>query len=695
MLAGGAILAFTGGHVLASLWISVGIGLFTQGLFGLPEFQSGIEQNVTGTQVALPVVYGEAIVGHAVADVRMAGDENEYMHAVGALCVASENGEGIESIDEIYFGNDLAIDLSGGIAAPSVFGSTTGVEGFWFRDAASLVRYNLHLGADNQTVDPLLNNVFPAEWPASSVGLNITYAVLRLEWDDSEERRFSGIPQVTYKIKGNRLYDPRFPTNGPDGDGYCWDAADSDTSLQASTNGYADLHPGKNPALGLYDYLKSVKYGLAVPTARIDTQSFIDHANYCDDEVTLTGVTGTPSQPRYQINGVISTGDDHKTNIEKFLSAMNANLVWGQGKIFLMPRKPQTAETFELTGDNILGQISVTRSGMATPNTIRARFPDEDNDYNIMDVVWPEPGTNDYLTADNGWESEHLIDLPLTTNYYTAQHLAMIALRELREDVTIELEATEAALVLQPGHIVKVTYDTAGWTQKEFRVITMNLTEQSTINFQLREYDVGVYSLDAQNDKPTVPGTDLPNPFVVQPPTNVGVTCNVPIETTYGEVIPGVEVTWTHSIDPFAEWEEPVYKEFTAVDWIHTGRRVLMADDAEALLSGPFEVGKTYHFAVLAYNHLGRASSYAVGPSCQIQQPEDPGSPVAGSDIIPNCEWADSGSYWATKTGSTGVATTTTTISTGVDFVFDNNGEFITLVVVVDDDTDITKTISF
>lgn len=682
------------GSPVTGLLIAAGAGLMQMGLFGLPEFQDGIQSNVTSTQAPLPVIYGETKVGHAHADVRQRISNADFLHIAGAICVASENGGGIEGIESIWMGDDIAIPVPT-FPNNTIDGTDDNVDDFWtggITSTHSFIKYNLHAGTDAQTVDLMLNDSFPDNWPSTSTGKGIAYSSFSLEWDDSEERRWGGIPTINYTVRGNRVYDPRYPTNGPDSDGYCWDAADSDSSLQIGTNGYADLHPGRNPALILYDYLVSERYGLGIPADRIDTQSFIDHANYCDEEVILVGVTDEPSQARYQADGALSTGDDHKTNVEKILSSQNANLVWAQGKVFLMPRKPTTAESFTLNDDNILGGISVTRSGISTPNTIRARFPNVNDNYSVMDVVWPEPGTNDFLEADNDWESELEIDLPLTTNYHMAQHLAMIALRELREDVTISLEATEDALVLQPGHVVPVTYDSAGWDGKEFRVISMELTAESTVHLALREYDNGVYSLDPQDDEPTVPGTNLPNPFVVIPATGVTAGCNESIQLSSGELVPAVRLQWTQSTDPFAEWEEPVYREFTSAEWIHSGRRVLMDDTPNILFTAPFEIGKTYSFAIVTYNHLGRASPYAVSSNtCQIEAPDEP-SPGDEIEATLNCEF-DDGSYWATDADSTGEATTTSTTVGNVDFIFDAASEIVTIIQVGDNNTDITKTI--
>lgn len=71
---------------------------------------------------------------------------------------------------------------------------------------------------------------------------------------------------------------------------------------------------------------------------------------------------------------------------------------------------------------------------------------------------------------------------------------------------------------------------------------------------------------------------------------------------------------------------------------------------------------------------------------------------IAAIAVILNCDFSEGspgeGSYWATLTGSSGVANSETpSIAAGVDFVFDNPSEVITLVQVTNSGDDITKAI--
>lgn len=74
-------------------------------------------------------------------------------------------------------------------------------------------------------------------------------------------------------------------------------------------------------------------------------------------------------------------------------------------------------------------------------------------------------------------------------------------------------------------------------------------------------------------------------------------------------------------------------------------------------------------------------------------------NPSGGGFIILNHDFDEGdpgeGAYWATATGSTGVANSQTpTVGAGVDFEFSADDQTLTIVQVTDDDDDITKSIT-
>jgi hypothetical protein len=497
--------------------------------------------------------------------------------------------------------------------------------------------------------------LFPNAWGVSSgidhqEGRGIVTVFHGFFWDKAEEDPIwaRGRPtDIRYLVRGNLVYDPRYPTEGPDSDGWIWDYTDNPSLNQAGL----DNHPGQNPALQILDYLTSKRYGLGVPYAardggsvdEIDEPSFEAMAIHCDEDVTTTGLDTNVTLPRYTSNAIISTGDSHKSNLERLLGACNGMLVYEGNKFKLLPRKSQTAVSYEIDESQIIGDIEVVREGSSVPNIITVRFPSEDHDYELQNYTWPigafDDTQNAFLEADNSVANEKTIDLPAVTDFIHAQHLAMTLLREMREDVIVGVTCRESAIQLSVGDIVNLTYDSAGWSQKPFRIVGMEIHNDGTVHLQLKEYASSVYSLDPNEDIPTVPGTDLPNPFTVIAPTVVSANCAAGYYLQDGVFKPRVEVTWTHSVDPWAKEEELVYKKDTDTEWIFTGIKNKIVDTAVASWETDLELGVDYDFGVVAWNHLNIRSTVAEasGNPCTITGPTDTPTDVTITDSDFTC----------------------------------------------------------
>jgi len=629
--------------------MGAGMNLLSVGIFGLPELQTGTTVRARSTQANMPVVYGEQKLSHAEAVVHTytGTNDNDNMVIVGGICLAGDGGKGIHDITEIYLYPDELSVSGGSVVFDTNSGglNNAGVASKYKSKSTNWYMYELFSGKNAQTVSTWLNNLISLGWPSDSIGKGIAYAVHWFLWDNDEEDPIwaKGSPvNISYKVQGNLLYDPRYPTQGPDSDGWIWSRDDNPAFDQYDNN------PGQNPALQLLDYLASERYGLAIPYGpingasfdEINEQSFEDLADHCDENVTTQGLTPNVTHPRYTSNVILRTGDSHKTNIEKLLGACNAMLVYEGGQFKVIPRKVTTAVAYEITEEKMVGGLTLIREGTTVPNTIKARFVDEDEDYQVMEVVWPEPGTNDFLIADNNFSVERVIDLPCTTKWYQAQQLAMITLREMREDVTVEVTVQEDALQLSVGDVVKFTYDSAGWTQKEFWVVGMSIQSDDLVKLQLNEYDSGVYSVDPQDDRPTTPGTDLPNPFTVIAPTAVAANCAAGYYLNDGVFKPRVDVTWTHTTDAFAIKEELVYKKNTDTEWIFTGITIpTTATTAAASYETDLEIDVDYDFGVVAWNHLEIRSAVAEasGNPCTITGPGDTPGDVTITDSNFTC----------------------------------------------------------
>lgn len=539
---------------------------------GAAERQEGITSAGPSSMGAVPVVYGTAKLGVRVADIRVdpVSDENRDMYIVASICHGGRRTGGSGGIDDILqvrFDEILAVN-NGAVQAPY---TTT-------------LTYTEHLGTDTQTVDATLNSVFSSEWPATSKGLDVAYIVLQMEFD--KDIYLTGIPNLTVLVQGNQVYDHRDSQ---------WKFSD-------------------NPALCIRDYLLSTVYGGGVDASEIDEDSFDDMADFCDVLVSVPdGASGFENQKRFTCNGWVDTSRSVPENIPELLSSCRGMLIFQDGKYRLHIPRDMTGsiESFELTEDNIIGDWEFNLAGLAgVANIVRATHIDPAQNYQPVQVQWPEPGeANAYLTADNDFEALREIELPFTNNVYMAEQICQIALTESRQNIMVAVSANEAAKVLQAGDVVPLSHSTPGWSSKEFWVDAVFLLQDGNLRLALREYDASAYSLDTMSDAAALPNTNLPNPFTAAAPTNLTLLSDVTTAITSGTggPIPRIKVTWTAPDDPFIDYVEVLARLNGESDW-EVNIRVDRVDNQLAWILD-VSAGDTWEVGVRATNTLKKQSS--------------------------------------------------------------------------------------
>jgi len=258
----------------------------------------------------------------------------------------------------------------------------------------------------------------------------------------------------------------------------------------------------------------------------VSTQEYLDKLSdaQLDHARTPPTINTLYSQmKRYTANGVLDTGDEQDSILEKLLSACRGRLynVGGVYKIFIP--KIAVAETFELTEDNIIGDWSFTILGMdKRPNAVRATYINPDNEWKSDTVVWPKADKDNlYLKDDNDFKKMLDIDLPFTTDRRMAEMICQTIRKEARNNIVVELTAMESARILKCGALVKVTHSLPGWNQKKFWVDGIGIFPNRTVRLLLVEYNEDDYVYETLTED-TLPGAD----------TNLGDPFDAPDEVT-------------------------------------------------------------------------------------------------------------------------------------------------------------------
>ena len=122
------------------------------------------------------------------------------------------------------------------------------------------------------------------------------------------------------------------------------------------------------PSNVLLDYLRNDRYGAGLSNADLDLNSFNDLYDYSTANVSYGTASGnvTQSHPRWQIDGMLSTYQPVKTNINEICRSCAAYFAYDpkQGKFKVVSNRAATSSeksaAYVFNDDNITSSIEIT-----------------------------------------------------------------------------------------------------------------------------------------------------------------------------------------------------------------------------------------------------------------------------------------------------------------------------------------------
>ena len=542
----GAAASATFAYIATAAVVSIGVSTLAGKAFGIGEGEgasdfggdSGVLINKASNNAPLPIVYGQRKVGGTRVFIEATGDNNEYVHVVLAL----SEGE-IESFENIYLNDVISTDSR-------------------FDD---LLDINTHNGSDTQTADSDLVSAVN-NWTADHRLQGTSYLYAKMKFD--QDAYPQGMPTITADIKGVKVYDPR-----------------------TSTTAWSD-----NPALCIRDYLTNTRYGRGIDSSDIDDTAFNAAANYCDENVTIGGVT----KARYTCNGVVDTSQGSMDILNKLLTSCRGFLVFSGGKYKLVIDKPETA-TFTFDEDNITGAWSIGLGNKNNQfNRMRANFFNPDRDWQ-PDIAVVD--STELRTQDNGLLLEKTIDLPFTSDIDRAKMITTVNINQSRQQLSCEFTATIVGLKAEVGDVVFISHSTTGWDSKPFRVMRMSLQGNDEVRISAIEYDANAYDFGNIQVSDAAPNTNLPDTTQVGQPNGLSATEELYVTNTSQGAQVRANLSWGQPTDAFIVNYDVEYKNGTN-DWEFVTSTKRLTAQVNNLKAGE------YYFRVRAVNTLGVRSNW-------------------------------------------------------------------------------------
>jgi len=516
VLGGGAVAAVAA-NVIYYLGATVVTSAAARALAPKPRGLSGPSgQLLNVRQAAAPqeYVYGQVRKGGVITFMETTGSNNQYLHMVIVLA-----GHPVEDIGDIYVNDEVVT-----IAANFVTGSR------W----NSKIRIKKYDGTQT-TADADL--VAETSFSSSGVGHGIAYLYIRLEYDQSI---FSGgLPTFTAVVKGKKVAD---------------------------TSSVAQTYPASaNAALVIRDYLRSA-YGLA-DTLTNDAW-FGTAANDCDDDINLTG-SGT--QKRYTIDGVITADQQINAVLQDMVNACNGTLYFSDGE-WKLRVGVYDAPIASFGLDDIRSDIAVSTRfpRRDSYNRVIGKFVDASAGW--IEGDFPPVTSSAFLSEDGGIENTLDLALPYVTNGARAQRVAKQTLFRMREQMTLTADFSLKALDVAVGDIVEINIPQDGFVGKEFEVsnwrFTIDPDAGAKVTMVLRETSQAAFDWNAEEQAIISNNTTLLPYFLGVP---VGLSLAAVAVTLSEKLINRLDITVTSSAPEYVSFVEVEYKPSSGSTWLKVG----------------------------------------------------------------------------------------------------------------------------
>lgn len=442
--------------------------------------------NYSGTAEPVRLIYGRVRVGGMqVIPPFTTNKEGKALHMVIAYCAHE-----IEQYAMHYFDN-AAIDPSD--IAPTIGVISDGqVTAGTYREKANIRPY---LGTSTQTADYILRTRYPGAFDTDFRGRGIAYVAYTL-WFGNQ---YKSVPQLGALVYGKKCYDPR-----------------TGTTPSTATS---------NPALILRDYLVNE---VGFPSAAVDDALVQAAANICDQLVDIPPGPST-QQKRYQCNVLLSAGDNWEDNVRMILATMRGIALYRDG-VWRIYAGAWDTPTVTITAD---AWVSPTTVNISSPmeerwNAVTGWYMAADKAYQRT-PCFPRRNTT-YETQDGGEQFMQDLELHGVTDEYEAQRHAEFELRRSRNQLTISGRLRPEYIKLATWDTVYVTDEYYGWSNKTFRVISMEMAPDGTVDVNLQEEGSATWTDLARSEYgaittvPTIdPGASLPEArtnFAIEPVIN-------------------------------------------------------------------------------------------------------------------------------------------------------------------------------
>lgn len=491
----------------------------------MPKPKSGGPSGVAvslgvATDAPRACVFGEAWTAGDLGYWHVYGAGNKYLQM--AILLASHE---IDSVTELRV-NGSTVTWDQGTGAVTEY-------------PGGLMKVTLHRG-NQVTADADLVANSGVRMTSNDIGRHIAYAAVTLLYDQAKFPQ--GIPTFEFRVRGAKLYDPRFDTT----------AGGSGAQRFADHTTWAWT---ANPEVIAYNLLRGFDggtghrlIGLNAPAAAIPYVDFEAAASACDEAVSLKA-GGT--EARYRC-GFVARGERSRDALEAALSACAGAMVHSGG-VYRLQAGVARSVVATLTDDDLIASEPLTTSPRLSRselvNTVTGSYAADETAGKGLKPLPPRSSSTD-VADDGGYRLAVDLDLGMVRSRSQAQRLMEINRRRARRMLQVDMTARARWATLEPGDWVSFTSSRRGYVSRTFEIVRTERTQDRLVRLSLREMDEAFDDWTTSDELADEAVSDLP-------PGTAGVASisgfalfNATIAAGAGAERPGLRATWTPPSDP-------------------------------------------------------------------------------------------------------------------------------------------------
>lgn len=451
-------------------------------------------------------------------------------------------------------------DNFGGRALMGPIGAT-GTVTYQVSGPGSALNVQVHLSPGGvDTADTYLRGIRPDMWTANHKLSGYTYLVLSMNL--LLERFQGGIPEITVKLRGKKVYDYR-----------------------TGQTVYS-----RNPALCLADFIRSpVGYGADV--SQIDVDAVVAAANACDFTVyDPAGANADPlnfgySAARYTCDGMFRSEQERDSTRQQLEDAMvGASLE--SGGVWRILAGAWTTPVLALTDDDMVMPMSVVQTcnaGTARYNGAKGTYVNATRNGVTEDF---SPYINSVFRAQDVKDKFLDVTLSFTGNHIRTHQISRVLVEQSRGGFVVQIYPKMFAWNLQPGDRIVLSSGLYAFTNKTFRVQDWTYQAGTPVALQCIEDEEAFYDAFDEVRADAAPNTSLPSPFL-KPGAPLDLTVSsgeAQIAQQDGVLVVRAKVSWAQSTDAIV-----LRNGTTRVQW-----RVASNADAWQTIDLPGDATETY-----------------------------------------------------------------------------------------------------